>query len=536
MEPCRAADPPSHLVDLRDWQRLGLPAAANWNVVGMQAWHVAQVKAGHRVIPSVQLPNYAPPGTAGVNAGNPKILDRILAGFDFAYLRDNNVPICIRTNNICDAFNDERYRPPAVSKLVDSPVVWRMLEDGNVDTTQLIDPFGPLSNWQNEGKLWATTPYMQQLQSKYASPPFVLFVENNEGRYDNPKRYTAERDRSGKWLPPEQLAFLSLRMREYVMANSGTTLFDFYPVLWAKREAQWKAFYAAFDAALSQGWQGKILTVGYGSIQPEPGRSVADCYDAGSPRLYVGGGARADFTALLHIDALEFVDTWKELRSRNPRAYREASTFLGPNGALGGAKAGKHELITPTHWDAYAQYLLWSMQEPGVPVLLRRYSNSPTRAAEPFFPRETHAELDALGGGALKRLTIDDYQQPELKAVDRICTDQVLREFWLKGTPVEIADAALYPRLLTCDANTRRSLWSRRNGQIDTSASIKVWSLATRAPNGDTLVFAWSPCKLTEKITVSVPDRGDISIEPPQPWGYWVVGEDKQVKTLAIAK
>ncbi|HTI50690.1 MAG TPA: hypothetical protein VL475_07060, partial [Planctomycetaceae bacterium] len=50
----------------------------------------------------------------------------------------------------------------------------------------------------------------------------------------------------------------------------------------------------------------------------------------------------------------------------------------------------------------------------------------------------------------------------------------------------------------------------------------KVWAVATRV--GDyALLYAWTPCKLTGNVTVTVPDFGTVTIAAPQPWGYWIL-------------
>jgi hypothetical protein len=510
-----------HLADLRDWHRLGLPAAANWNVTGMQTWHVAQVKAGHRVIPTVPLPAYQPLGTAGVNSTNPRSL-AMLDAIDFAFLRENNLPFCLCTGDICNSLNDDRYRPPTVPRLADSPVVWRRLADGSLDATRIVDPFGPLTNWRAEGKLWGTSPYVKRVRELYPSPPLVLFVESSGGPYDDPKRYTREGS-GGAWLPISQVEALSLRMRDWI-ADHGGTPSDFYPTFHALRAAQREVFHAAFASGLPE-WREKIVAGGYGTATPAAiGPSETDRFEAGSPQHHVKGVARSDFTSLLHADIFDHIPGWRRQRAANDKSWREVSTFIDFDGAVGGLRSGTHEAIGPDRWQGYAAFLLWSMQEPGVPVMLRHWTSPSTRANDPFVPPMRHGDSNVLGLAGWEHLVVDSYQQAELAAIDRICDDPEVRRFWLDGRPVSIAGGTSLPRLLDVDINTPRAKWMKTSGAVDSAASIKVWCLAFELPDGNAMIYAWTPCKLPLVATVSVPERGDFALELNDPrGGYWAL-------------
>lgn len=521
-----AAEPVSHLDDLREWHRLGLPAAGHWNVVGYRDWQLKQVQAGHRFIPSVQLLPYSPQSNA-----NPRPTARILSGFgDWKYMRDNGLPITIRTDNIVDVFHDDRWR--SVPKFADSPVVWRLVPEG-VKATPLADPFGPVSNWESEGKLWAGSNFMKQLQALHPNPAYVLFVENNEGSYDGPGRYRTA-GRNGEWLPAAELGGQGLRMRDYLASpGAAKTPAEFMPEYYALRAGQWKGLYGAFDAALGDGWRGKLLTEAYSALSKVPGPSEADSYDAAGMQLYIANVKESShFTSLLMADPLGYRPVWKAQREKNPKSYRQASIFLGGAAALSGAQAGLHEPITPARWEAYTHYALWAMHEPSVPVMLRYWVRAAAAPTDLMFEARQEA-IDKLGIGELKTVTQADYATASMRAIDAVCEHPVLREAWLRGTPVAIPDEQKLDLLLNCSANTPRSEWHDRHGHFNFSTMIKVWCLAIRWDD-KLLLFTWSPCKLTDPVTVSVPGVGDVKIDPPAPLGYWLIEGTGPAKRLPI--
>jgi hypothetical protein len=47
------------------------------------------------------------------------------------------------------------------------------------------------------------------------------------------------------------------------------------------------------------------------------------------------------------------------------------------------------------------------------------------------------------------------------------------------------------------------------------------------------LLYAFSPCKLTAPITVNVPGFTPLTIDAPQPSGYWLI-ENKDIATKVL--
>jgi hypothetical protein len=564
---------PTAIQDLSSWAQAGLPIAAEWNVNGFPlSWHVAQVRAGHRLLPSIFLPliDIDPPGTAT----SPTEIDKRITQFapDLAYIQANRLPLCLRTNNICNSLGKSpRYRAPLVpASIPPSPLVWRIY-NGALDDTPICDSLGPAANWTNEGKVWSITPYMAALQARVTAPPYVVFVENNEWPYETGPYYTSTKDpRTGtttyKFRTPDEIAALSVRMRDHVAQLSATQTSPkaLNTEIALHRRDHYLALYSAFDANLSAGWKGKLYTAAYkaGVNRQLPDGSLpvdqvgyapqALCYDAPSPPIYFDKNP-SDFTSPSNLNILNEIPGWDWREARNPKSYREFLLHLNGVGALAGAIAQRHEAISPARYEGFVQWLLWSMHEPGTPVILRHWCGAATMPTSPFFSLSQFASLDSLGAGALKNLRMEDYVAPILSSVDRVCTNSTLRKFWLQGQPVIVpgtmpsdlalknlgeppflrqGDADRRYRLLDCNLNQPASQWTWDANAKSMRGTIKVWAVATQIGN-QALIFAWSPCKLTGSVTLTIPNFGTATIIAPQPWGYWLMTKGGAATPLA---
>lgn len=520
------------------------------------------MRQGHRFLPSIRLPQSAVQADSADNFAHARRWLQ-LSPDGWKLLRDNGLPICLRTNNIVDAFWQPRYRLPLVpDNIPASPLVW-VLKDTGLDDERLVDCLGSPENWKIEGELWGRSLFMKSLQRQLPSPAYALLLENNEGAYEKLSRYTDadphRRDAYGfqvrNWKPDAELQKLSLRLHARIeqlrAENPQSGPAEFLPEFWTRRVAQYRALYDAFDAQLSAGWKGKLYAVGYNGMghayRPQPAvdfEKLGYCpelnyYDAGSTEIYSAGTQLADFCSLDHAAVLNLIPAWEVARSRNPKAFRELSLYITDGAALAGAKAGRHEVITPARYEGWVQWTLWSIHDPGIPVILRHWCGYADKPSTPMFDRKHYQELDELGHPELKNAVSETYLKPIISAVDRVCIDQTLREFWLRGQPIivpglghparQMYSLVPYPlpgqpdnrwRLLECSANPPRDTWKIERGKA--TATIRVWAVATRL-NDRVLLFAWSPCRLEGKITVSIPELGDVEVEAPQPWGYWVV-------------
>jgi hypothetical protein len=572
--PAAAADSPSSgFDDLRNWARLGLPAAAEWNVEGFSlAWHIEQVRSGHRLLPSVRLL----PWHHGDEKRYRQTVARILAVSedDWRFLREHHVPLCLRTVNIADAFTGTRYRLPLTPESISrSPLVWSRGPQG-LNDERLADCLGPVSNWNDEGRLWAVSPLMAQLQARHPQPEFLIFLENNEGCIDKLGRYLQDRtsgvDAQGlpmrAWKPLAELKTLSLRMhdraQELLAANPDSAGTDFFPEYWAHRQAQHRAFYTAFDDHLGDDWRGKVLTAGYSGMSDAYLARPSAAFDqfgyapeltfrdAGSPNLYAKGNNLVDFTSLDHAAVLNLIPAWETAEARNPKAYREVSLHVASAAVIAGAQSGLHEIITPERYEGWVQWLLWSIHDPGVPVLLRHWCRAAETPQTPMFSKAEQQYLAAQGIPELASATSETYIRPIIAAVDRVAGHPLLRDFWLHGAPAvvpgkghpakELSPTAAYPRagdadrrwrLLECSANPPREGWRKSSGKFP--EKIKVWAAAT-IRGEEALLFAWTPCAIAGSITLTVPEFGDFEVEAPQSRAYWLVRRGGQARPLDV--
>jgi len=533
--------------DICEWQS-GLPCVAEWNVKGFPlAWHVQQLKAGHRFLPSLFLPQ-------SDEASNPATFDRYMAGSLDAlrYLSSYGVPVCLRMANIGQAFYDlPAYRVPVKPEnLARSPLVWSLKGD-KLDDQRQTDTFASPGFWGIEGTALGTAQYMRMLTSAILSPPWISFVENNEAAYDKPHWYfdnmTAE---ELSYKDPEEIDALSVRAGKRL--NRIVSPSDFIDEMAERRAAQYEAFHAAFERELPPEWRDRTYTACYHKPDlryPTTTRGDVDRIgylpellraDGASIDNYVAMNQSHDFTSPDHLKISNMIPAWNQQRQKNPRAYRELSLTLGSKAAIQGAIEGRHEPITPALFECYIHWLLWTIREPGVPVILRHWCGSSVRPTDPFFPDDLRQQYPALTCDA----TTEEYIAPIMRAVDRICDDATLRYFWLGGRPITLVGGSLptdslrraaglppYPdphgpdarrRHLRCNVNGPESEWSWDAGRQRFNGTVKVWAVATKRDDGY-LLYAWSPCKLEGNITVTIPDAGDVEIDAPSPSGYWLL-------------
>lgn len=547
---------PDARTDLINWQS-GLPCAAEWNVKGFApSWHAQQVRAGHRFLPSVFLPQ-------SDEASDPKAFDRYVDFEPLKYLSVQQSPICLRMANIGQAFYDlPAYRVPVkLENLARSPLVWSLKGD-KLDDQRQTDTFASAGFWGIEGTALAKTQYMLRLTGAIYSPPWISLLENNEAAYDKPDWYFENPNVPKlEYKQPDAVDALSVRARKRLSLLIDPV--DFITEMAERRAEQYAAFYAAFERELPEQWQNRTRTVCYykpdlryplttrGDIKrigyfPELLRA-----DGASIDNYVALNQAHDFTSPDHLKISNMIPAWDRQRQRNPRAYRELSLALGSKAAIQGAIEGRHEPISPALFECYVHWLLWTIHDPGVPVILRHWCGSSVRPTDPFFPDDLRQQYPALTCDA----TTEEYIAPIMRAVDRICDDATLREFWLRGRPITLVGRSLptdslrraaglppYPdphgtdsrrRHLRCNVNGSESEWSWDAGRQRFNGTVRVWAVATKFGD-DYLLYAWTPCKLEGKVTIEIPDCGTVQIDAPKPSGYWLLSAVNSVNTKRL--
>ncbi|HTI49302.1 MAG TPA: hypothetical protein VL475_00070, partial [Planctomycetaceae bacterium] len=204
----------------------------------------------------------------------------------------------------------------------------------------------------------------------------------------------------------------------------------------------------------------------------------------------------------------------------------------------------KHLPITPARWGGFCEWLLWAMQSPNHRAcVLRHYEGAATQPGGKMFlidtarlkgealakakarNAEAPAQLAAVGAGDLLHITYGDYVEAEAGACDRICSTELLREFWLHGAPIVTGDRIptdiqqralrwpVYPRegtpdnrgrLLACSVNDPSSQWKYITDKQSYTGTVKVWACATKHADGRILIYAWTACELGA-VEVAVP-------------------------------
>lgn len=506
--------------DLKNLHTQGLCAVVGWNIGSGYTtggftfpYYVKQIRDGHRITPPIFFPySDLSKDMAANNAAYVGFtIDSPTYAPEWAYLRSTGIPICLRHNNLAAGLTGPHNRLPKpwTRDTVDkSPLGWGVKKDaaGNdvYDDLAFADTWADPKFWAIEGKLLAESLYCKALQRQYPNPSTVYLWENHEAGLESYFHYSVEGPRAWPepwyrftWKKPDEVKALSLRMYEHVAPGGfSNDPWKEYGPFFKSREAQYRACFTAFRESLTPAWGENFYTGSYsatpeGPFPPFVTEQIGPCpdampFDSFGPEMYIGNYMPKDFTDPGMLNkATSNIPAWEFHRSKNPRAFREVFLKLTGAPALAGWKAGRHEPITPERWEAYCAWTLWMSRADngGVPVVLHHFIESSFAPTTKFFAL---ADGGAFDGAA--QATHGDYFQPLMLAVDRICEQPIIREFWRFGTTI---------KPLQCSANT--------------STTIKVWSIAIRLDN-QVLIYAWTPCKLDSAI-VTIPDQGDFEIK-----------------------
>lgn len=589
---CLAANP-SSVADLRDWRTNGLPAVAVWSNVGFSPdWHIEQVRAGRRVIPNF------------VFKALPEDYPAKLKQDNIRFLRDSSVPINLRSDNWATMMTNKAYRVlPSLANLPRSSNVIS-LKNGVYGDENIADMFAPPELWQERGRMWGQCKTAKQLQTLAPNAAFILISNNNEACKDSPWRYGVSTSITEfgsaiyDWKP--NLETLSVRVAEFAKTH---TFSEFVRESYKLTDIQYKALLAGFRESFGPAWKDKVvLSDCYGggfrnTIGPEFYNPDMGHHDGGGGILYARYGGNPvywDFTSPKFCEVFLANAAFQNAESLNPNAFREAFLSIKQDEIFLGANSKKHAPITPTRWEAVAEWLLWSMQGGNRGKLIRPWYDNGYTPTSPFITTDANKALAIQHGEPeLLTATYGDYVNAAIRAVDRICEHPVLRRFYQEGKPVCTSKAhpineivqkpdyskvvppiprvfpdtlRTYPRpgdpddgfrQLEIDINTPREIrdknvafrngevpnaagswvngwvkppWANSAGQYWPYASIKVWGTATEL-NGDYLVHLWSPCKLDGRCQITIPNAGTYTVDVPQPNDYVVIRENK-VMTL----
>lgn len=541
----------SHIDDIRNW-RTGLPIASHWNTgTHTPDWHVAQIKAGARMVPTIKLEiltQLSRDKVTGAYLGAvPKMSDE-----SRLYMQQNRLPICLRTDNIGSIAVQWPRPAKSIENLPLSAVPWGILPDGTIDDKGVPDYFAEPSLWRQFGALWGSCKYVRDVQAMFPDVPFWILADNNEINQTVANYLSDVLDASGKSIIDQYgnslkkyrdgMEALSIRFAEYTKSHPVE---EFIREFYFRKVSLYESLLSAFDDGLSA-WKGKMLTECYSGIQSNgTGGDISwtpwysHCramFDGGGPPAYVKiDSGLWNHTSPEWFRFANIIPAFEQAErlSRNMNEFREVFVTITPNAAIKAKIAGIHEAITPVLHGASVEWLLWSLKGYRVPFMVRYWTSNGDKP--------TDIILDSY--------TKQDYFDACVKTVNRICENPTLREFWLNGFPVitgkhpssEIRTSLnsvppAYPRpgeadnrwrLLDVDLNTPRSDWvlaptGNGRGGYNQKLSIKVWATAIEM-GGRYLVFMWTPCALTGSCTFSIPNVGSFTVPVPQPSGYYIV-------------
>jgi len=542
----------SNIDDIRDW-RSGLPMVAHWNTGGHNFdWHVDQVRAGGRVLPTMKydiLTQLVKDKTTGAYLGAlPPMSDATKA-----FVKDNRLPVSLRTDNI-GSIAVQWPRPAKDLANIDlSAVPFAVLADGSIDDRGVPEYFADLSLWRQFGALWASSRYMRTVQSLFPYVPYFVFAENNEiNQKVNDYLVDILSDKGKQTFDQYGNAFktyranmegASVRIAEYAKSH---TVDEFQHEFYLRRVALYRGLFESFDSMLTQ-WRGRMLTECYSGIASNgTGGDISwtpwyshnrAIFDGGGPPVYVKTDDTLEtwnHTGPSWFRFSQTIPAFEQAEANSPgKEFRELFVTISGTGATKGKQAGLHEVITPRLHGASLQWLLWSTKGVRVPYLLRYWTGNAEKPTDILFDAYTKQR----------------YFDAAVDAVNTICENETLRAFWLDGEPVvtgrhpstEIRNdldrvPPVYPlplakdtrwRLLEVDLNTPRSQYvvppgtNTRGGYV-AGLSIKVWATAVKLGERY-LVYAWSPCSLVGTCKVTIPEIGTFEIPVPQPSAYHVI-------------
>ena len=528
---------PDAIEDLRAWPLNGLPIVSNWNTGGyLPDWHVDQVRLGNRFLPSFK---FNPLGSQ-----SPKSLGPKLRPENEAFLRDNRIPLSLRSDNVATNITTLPRLPIAPESIPLSGVVWT-IKNGQLGDEGIADCFGPSQVWFDSGKKWASqSGFVADLQRRFPEAAYVVLGDNNESAVDSIGRYVS----GGAWKP--NLESLSVRVGYYAEDHTPA---EFATEFALRRDSQYKAHFSGFGDDGLTAWKGRLLTEAYkiGTVQPAYTDQFGH-YDGGGSPLYVSGagnGTTGDFTSSDWFKVYYSSPINLKAEAENPKHFREWFVQFFPGTAFDGYRLGRHEIITPAHIEAWAQWLLWSTRGNGRGINLRYFTETKQTPTNPFLDSDLSRQIvtDA-GHPELIGLTEEDYIKPLMRAVNRIAENDTLRRFFQYGRAVQTGThpaneiraftatpATVFPpagqpddgfRLLECDVNTPRSQWVRQPAANVRGAfnpiQIKVWGNATEL-DGEYHVFIWCPCPRPLSCNITLPNGWKFPVTITEPGMDFVV-------------
>ena len=481
-----------------------LPLAAHWNTGQMPtgftpAYQIGMIEMGHHLLPWFYFPG---PGE----------------NFKYEYYESSIKKAA--ASGLPVSFVGTQWE----SLLSTSPEFSKLPLDKNPNVIDLngkvlpsVSPFGPVELWREAGRRWTSTPIMKKLQEIYPDPPLVIFVSNNEhrklqwkdaegslrylARYGKGKDDAFKRKVIGEGFI-ERYRALQEGMREGLTAKSWKDKAVFIG-------------YEAFGGSAFARWDGWIKYFLYvpGRLEPWP-----LAWDGASVSYYVfNWDSSTDFTVMSpQIQSMNWVFMLDEAKRLNPGFRFEISTWDGHEPSQDNDKmkyyARLGQTYSPERYAGMVQFGMWLLR----PRVVREYRGwlDTVEDAGPFFHAIT-------------------------KAVDRIYANPTLRRFWRHGELVA-NKAREHPYQVNVPTEYRNvERWFLLDTDLDPP---RPWSLSTRlpafslalvlgdAPEREWLIYAHSPLKKMDKVTINLPGYGPVVLDVTPAGSFYHVIE--KIKSL----
>lgn len=373
----------------------------------------------------------------------------------------------------------------------------------------LVSPFGPASNWTTVGEEWGNQTLLNStLPGYYASPPFVIWLSNNE---------------------PERVVHTNIGADDRAPA-SGTDDEDaeelasrwpaLYDAMWAgiRSQASWGSLirfhgYRAVDGQFTcrfSTWQDNTRDFITSPLEPDWGDETFDGGTSSSYECTTCG--RDDEVISPQLGAMDAVERRADALSDAPSFWYDTSVWEG-DAASKARYTGDGQTVDAVRRKGNIRYILWIEQ----PRILWNFNNNNEARSTMF----------------------DDFL-PAMEAVSEVHETPDLARFWRTGTLVKNTSQS-HPYQVSCPgsypaANQRwYALATNESPAPDLSSppgtgdDMLIKALAHEigtTPNREWLLYAHAPVAEETGVTVTIPGFGDATgLTVPREGAFWLCPE-----------
>lgn len=477
-----------------------LPLVGSWdagwcNVYSLQ-WELAQIQAGHHLLPWIWFP---PPDTPS---------DWAAGEFQSALrnLADLRLPlVLVGTQWEEILYTDaEFFSKPAGTNA-------NVILAGEGRLIKKLSPFGDPRTWNAAGRKWTASGVLRDFQRWYPDPPLIIFLSNNEA------------EKLDIWEAEQDQRYLDLYGigRDDAFKRQVFYLDGWRPRYEAMRQGM-------LDGLVNESWKTRARFVGFDITGPwwfgmyenwqkyssyMPGRISAGplYWDGGSEELYQSPSDEiSDFRVYSpQIYAMNMPFLVSEAIRLRPEFWFEISTWDGDDAKRNWYRS-LGQTYSPERYGGMVQFNMWVTH----PRVVREFHND--CSVTPW--------IDAI-----------------IASVDRIYTDPTLQRFWRQGKLVpnpalqhpythDIPDeyAGAHRMFLLTTNFEPRQPWLA-------STELPVFSIAHvigEPPAREWLLYLFSPRGDRSGVRVTIPDYREITAGATVAGAFYLIEERSGSVTL----